>query len=69
MNSSGSCRYCLNALAVSGDALYRSTDGGSQWLRLAGGLPQGMDSQWVVAFSPTYSLDGVIFAPGDRRPN
>jgi hypothetical protein len=53
-------------LAVSGDNIYRSTDGGQRWMRLQGGLPQGQGSNWTVAFSPAYAGDQAIFAGGDR---
>ncbi len=53
-------------LAVNGEGIYRSTDGGQRWLRLHGGLPEGQGSNWIVAFSPTYASDKTIFAGGDR---
>jgi hypothetical protein len=53
-------------LAVSGDAIYRSTDGGQRWMRLQGGLPQGQGSTWIVSFSPNYAVDRTIFAGGNR---
>ena len=53
-------------LAVSGGSIYRSTDGGTRWKRLRGGLPQGQGSTWVAAFSPNYAADHTLFAGGSR---
>ena len=53
-------------LAVSGENIYRSTDGGQRMKRLQGGLPRGQGSSWVVAFSPNYAADHTLFAGGSR---
>ena len=46
--------------------LYRSTDGGASWARLAGGLPDER-GQWLYAFfSPDYAVDRTIYATGHR---
>ena len=53
-------------LAISGDAFYRSTDGGATWMRLHGGLGDNQQGVWNVAFSPNYAADHTIFAGGYR---
>lgn len=47
-------------------ALYRSTDGGASWARLAGGLPEDRDQKLYVFFSPDYAADRTIYVTGHR---
>jgi len=47
-------------------ALYRSTDGGASWARLAGGLPTARDQKLYAFFSPDYAADRTIYATGHR---
>ena len=48
------------------DGIYRSTDGGTGWMRLTGGLPADDQSTWTVGFSPDYAADRTIYAAGYR---
>ncbi|MBW7882970.1 MAG: hypothetical protein H3C34_10090 [Caldilineaceae bacterium] len=47
--------------------IYRSTDSGTSWVRLRGGLPEGGDSLRLhVYFSPAYATDPTLYATGYR---
>ncbi|MFN3331420.1 MAG: hypothetical protein ACK47M_02760 [Caldilinea sp.] len=47
-------------------ALYRSTDDGATWARLAGGLPDERGQSLYAFFSPTYAADRTVYATGHR---
>ncbi len=46
--------------------VYRSTDGGSAWVRLHGGLPEGASVRLSLAVSPGFAADRTLFAGGER---
>jgi hypothetical protein len=54
-------------LSTYGDNLYRSTDGGQTWVKLAGGLPdyRGVASL-SLAISPDFANDRTLFVAGDH---
>lgn len=47
--------------------LFHSTDAGTTWQQLRGGLPEGEPLTLQVAFSPTYERDQTLLAAGYRH--
>ncbi|MFN2202975.1 MAG: WD40/YVTN/BNR-like repeat-containing protein [Caldilineaceae bacterium] len=51
-------------LLLQDQRLYRTTDGGDNWLRIQGGLPTEAGVQLAIAFSPNFGSDRTMFAGG-----